>query len=96
MAEHNQTHRYPGDPFALFDLSRELLQAQQKLMPSARIFERFSEAARSVSQAQIAYCQALMRAQATLLGAMLERPNLPPMHEQRPSVAAKRTEFTAP
>jgi hypothetical protein len=92
---HHETHRYPGDPFALFDLSRDMLLAQQKLMPSARMFERFSEAVRSVSQANLNYYQALMRANAIMLGAMLERPSPPTAaHEQRPSVAAKRSEYT--
>jgi hypothetical protein len=95
MSEHNQkSHRYPGDPFAMFQLSREMLLAQQKLMPSARIFERFSEATRTLAQAHLNYYQALMRANALLLGAMMERPNQPPLaHEQRPSVAAKKSEF---
>jgi hypothetical protein len=97
MPDHNQTHRYPGDPFALFDLSRDMLLAQQRLMPSARIFERFSEAARSLTQAHINYCQAVMRANALLLGALLERAGPPPAgQEQRPSVAAKKSEFTQP
>ena len=95
MPEHNHTHRYPGDPFAIFELSRDMLLAQQKLMPSARIFERYSEAARSVAQAHINYCQALMRANAMLLGVMLERPGPPSAgQEQRPSVAARKGEFT--
>jgi hypothetical protein len=96
MSDHNQKiYRYPGDPFAIFELSRDMLLAQQKLMPSARIFERFSEAARGVAQAQINYYQALMRANAILLGAMLERPSAPSISpEQRPSVAARKGEFT--
>jgi hypothetical protein len=102
---HHQTRRYPGDPFAIFELSRDLLLAQQKMMPTARTLERFSEAARSVSQvqinyyqalmAQMNYCQALMRANTMLLGAMLERPRpRSAAREQRPSVAVKRSEYT--
>jgi hypothetical protein len=95
MPDQNPSHRYPGDPTALFELSRNMLLAQQKMMPSARIFERFSEAARTVAQAHMAYYQALMRANAMMLGAMLERPSPPPAgHDQRPSVAAKKSEFT--
>ncbi len=95
MPDHHQTHRYPGDPFAIFELSRDMLLAQQKLMPSARIFERVSEAARGLAQAHINYCQALMRANAMVLSAMLERASPPPAgHEPRPSVAAKKSEFT--
>jgi hypothetical protein len=94
MPEQNQTPRYPGDPFAIFELSRNMLLAQQKLMPQARMFERFSEAARSIAQAHINYYQALMRANAILLGAMLERPSPPSAaHEERPSVAAKKSEL---
>jgi hypothetical protein len=97
MPDHNQTHRYPGDPSAIFELSRNMLLAQQKLMPTAQMLERFSEAARSVGQANVNYWQALMRANAILLGAMLERPSpLPEGREQRPSVAARKSEFTAP
>ena len=96
MSEHNQSHRYPGDPFAIFELSRDMLQAQQKLMPSGRMFERFSEAARSVTQANINYYQALMRANAILLGEMLERPSPPSEgREERPSVAARKNESAA-
>ena len=98
MSDHNQPHSStrhhpPGDPFGLFELSQDILLAQQKLMPSARMFERFSEAARSASQAQITYCQALMRANATLFGVMLERSG--PPREQRPSVAVKTSDFAA-
>ena len=93
MSDHNHRRHPPGDLFAFFELSRDILLAQQRLMPSARMFERFSEVARNVTQAQITYCQALLRANATLFGAMLER--FGPSPEQRPSVAAKTSEFTA-
>ena len=97
MPEQNQTSRYPQDPLAIFELSRNMLLAQQKLMPQARIFERYSEAVRSIAQAHINYYQALMRANAILLGAMLERPSPPSgAPEERPSVAAKKGEFTQP
>jgi hypothetical protein len=96
MTDHDRIHRYPGDPFAIFELSRDMLLAQQKLMPSTRFFERYTEATRAVAQAHVNYCQALMRAHAIMLGAVLERPGLSSMgHDQRPSVAAKKSEFTA-
>lgn len=96
MPDQFQSQRYPGDPTAMFELSRNMLLAQQRLMPSARMFERFSEAARSVAQAHMAYCQALMRANAVLLGAMLERPAPWPATQERPSVDAKDSDFTQP
>ena len=81
---------------AIFELSRDMLLAQQKLMPTALIFERFGEAARSVSQANVNYWQALMRANAIMLGAMLERSSPPAAgREQRPSVAARNNEIAA-
>jgi hypothetical protein len=96
MSDHSEprspTLRHPsGDPFGFFELSQDILLAQQKMMPSGRMFERFSEAAGNVSQAQITYCQALMHANATLFGAMLEGSGPP---EARPSVA-ETNEVTA-
>jgi hypothetical protein len=96
MPDQFQSQRYPGDPLAMFELSRNMLLAQQKMMPSTRMFERFSEAARSVAQAHMAYCQALMRANAVLLSAMMERPNPWPAAQERPSVDAKKSDFTQP
>jgi L-rhamnose isomerase len=84
-----------SDPFEIFNISKELLTAEQKLLPSGQFFERFVEVARNVTQAQIAYAQALMRANAALLGALLVQPGAAVTQEERPSVAARETELIA-
>lgn len=85
-----------SDPFEVFSISKELLTAEQKFLPSGRFFERFVEAAQSVTQAQMAYAQALMHANAALLGALLNQPGAAVTQEERPSVAARETELIAP
>jgi membrane-bound lytic murein transglycosylase B len=65
------------DPFQIFQISKDLLSAEQKFLPSSKIFEQYAEVMRSVTQAQVAYGQALMRANAALLAALLERPLTP-------------------
>ena len=61
-----------SDPLQFFQISKDLLTAQQKFFPSGKFFERFSEVARNAAQAQIAYGQAIMRANAALLGVFLD------------------------
>lgn len=86
------------DPFELFQISREMLTAQQKFMPSGKIFEQFAEYMRNVSQAQITYNQALMRAQASLLAGIMERPlaMVSGKTEERPSAAAHQRDVSTP
>lgn len=85
------------DPFEVFQISKDWLSAQQKFLPSGRIFEQIAETIRNVTQAQIAYNQALMRANAALLAALMERPlESAASKEDRPSQAAHRPDVSAP
>ncbi len=86
------------DPFELFQISKEMLSAQQKFMPSGKIFEQMAETLRNVTQAQVAYGQALMRANAALLAALMERPlsMVADQREERPSAAAHRKDPGTP
>ncbi len=75
----------------------DLLSAQQKFLPSGGLFERFAEAARNVTQAQITYSQALMRANAAFLSACFEQQgatNRASQKEDSPSAAARKPEFS--
>jgi len=82
------------DPSEFFQIPKDLLTAQQKFLPSGRFFEQFAEQMRNITQAQIAYSQALMRANAALLATILERPApQAPAKEERPSVAARHAEY---
>jgi hypothetical protein len=92
------SERRTNDPFEIFQISRDLLSTQQKFLPSSKIFEQFAETIRNVTQAQIAYNQALMRANAALMAALLERPlssTFTEMKEERPSVSARRPNMNA-
>jgi len=63
-----------SDPFEFFQISRECLSAQQRLLPSAQIYEQLAETIRTITQANITYTQTLMRANAALLAALMARP----------------------
>jgi len=86
------------DPFEMFQISRDLLTAQQKFLPSGKAFEQLAEYMRNVTQAQIAYNQALMRAQASLMASLMERPlgAVSGKPEERPSAAAHKPDISAP
>lgn len=78
-----------SDPFEFFKISKELLTVEQGYLPSGKFLERFAVIARDLAQAQLAYNQALMRANAALLGAFLGQPVATPVEEQSPSAAAR-------
>ncbi len=96
MSEKNQ-----ADPAGVFSLSKDWLSAQQKFMPSGRVFAQLAETVRTITQAQITYSQTVMRANAALLAAMMEIPA--PTDEttetatraERPSRAAHRPDVSA-
>lgn len=48
------------------------LATQKKFAPSGQVMAQFAEAVRTISQAQIAYSQTVMRANAALLAAIWE------------------------
>jgi hypothetical protein len=60
------------DPFGTVKMSQDLLAAQQKFLPSGKLFTQMSEAIRIVSAAQMEYGQALMRAHSVLFGTFLQ------------------------
>ena len=82
-----------SDPMDLFQISRELLSAPQKFMPSTRIYSRMGEIMRDVAQANATYMQELMRANAALLAAVMERP-MPGLHD-RPAQEVHKPEQRA-
>ena len=83
------------DPVEFFQFSKNLMAAQEKFLPSGQVFGRLSEATRIITQAQVAYGQALMRANAAMFGAWLDDQSAPPAKELRPSVAARRPDIAA-
>ncbi|OYV39232.1 MAG: hypothetical protein B7Z80_07875 [Rhodospirillales bacterium 20-64-7] len=91
----DQKSEQKTDPFEVFNFSKSMLAAQQKLMPSMHGYERLAEAARLLTQAQIAYGQAVMRANSVLLGAVLAPVEAQADYQQRPSVAARQPELAA-
>jgi|GEM_PF-3122848 len=93
------SERPTNDPFEIFQISKEILSAEQKYLPTGKVFAQFAEIMRNITQAQITYSQALMRANAALLAAFLERPlatTTEEKKEERPSVAARRSDVSAP
>jgi hypothetical protein len=89
----SMAEKSPSDPLELLQISRELLAAQQRFLPSAHIYARMAEAMRSIAQANASYLQELTRANAALLAAFLERPGSTP--EETPSEAAHKAEPAA-
>lgn len=87
------TERPSTDPLEIFQISKELLAAQQRFVPSTHIYARVAEIMRTVAQANATYMQELMRANAALLAAYMERPAL---REERPSDVAHKPDCNAP
>jgi hypothetical protein len=83
-----------ADPLEVFQISKEFLVAQQKFMPSTQVYARMAEVVRNMAQANAAYMQELMRANAAWLAAYMERPASGT--EERPSDAAHRPDCEAP
>ncbi len=77
-----------SDPFGTLQISKDLFEAQNKFLPTGALFGHISEAARIVATAQAQYGQALMRANAMLVGAFLQ-PSSTAERDVRPSVVAK-------
>lgn len=93
------TERNMVDSAGFFALSKEW---QQKFLPSGRIFAQMAETVRTITQAQITYSQAVMRANAALLAALMETPmssdeNIETGNRaERPSRAAHRPDLSGP
>jgi hypothetical protein len=62
------------DPLDLLQISRDLLAAPQRFLPTTHIYARIAEIMRDVAQAHATYVQELLRANAALLAAFMERP----------------------
>lgn len=87
----------PADPLELLQISREFLAGQQKFLPTPHLYAQVAEAMRAVTQANITYVQSLMRVQALLLAALVERPgNGRGKAEEKPSAAAHRPDSSTP
>jgi hypothetical protein len=82
-----------ADPFDVYKLSKDLLTAQQKFTPSTLFFGPVMEATRILTNAQLAYWQAVMRANAALYTPMLVHHSAPERPE-RPSVSARESGFS--
>lgn len=81
------------NPFEAFQLPQSLFDGSQKFAPNARMFEQMNEVARTLAEAQMAYGQAVMRANAALLNAMFNQ--AVPGESERPSEAALRSGNTS-
>lgn len=75
------------------------LATQRKFAPSGQVMGQFAEAVRAISQAQIAYSQTVMGANAALLAAILEAgaPSAlrQPDEQEGPSKAVRRPDGQA-
>ena len=76
------------------------MATQKKFAPSGRIMAEVADAVRTISQAQLAYSQAVMQANASLLAAMWEAAAIPGMHKanagESPSQGVHRPDLAAP
>lgn len=89
------TDKPSNDPLELLQISKEMLAAQQRFLPSTHIYAQLAEAVRAVTQANIAYGQALMRANATLLAAIWQRPGGTTAAADSPAAAAHEPDISA-
>ncbi|WP_234730880.1 hypothetical protein [Acidocella facilis] len=90
-----------NDPFNVLGISKEFLAAA-KLPYGGAMFTDMAERMQNLTQAQIAYGQTIMRANATLLSAWLDTKAArdaedgPQARAERPSKAAHRPDVSAP
>ena len=82
-----------ANPFDLFKLPNDIFAASDRFLPAATLLENMSQAAQIISQAQVSYGQALLRANATIFDAWLPRPPAATSSEG-PAQAARKSEFT--
>ncbi len=87
------TDKIKPDVLDIFQISTAWLAAPQGYLPSAQIYTQAAEIMRTVTQANIAYTQALMQANAALLAALVQRPAM--VSEERPSDLAHRPDAAA-
>ena len=83
-----------SDPLDLLQISRDLLATPQKYLPTMHVYARVGEIMRDLAEAHAAYMQALVRANAALLAALLERPGAG--QEEGPAAAVRRKDRGAP
>jgi hypothetical protein len=83
----------PSLPY--FQFSEAWLPASRASLPPTQMFEQMSEAARIVTQAQMAFGEAMMRANAAMFAAFLPQGNAP-AREIGPSEAARQPEYATP
>ncbi len=84
----------PTNPFEAFQFPQSLFGGSQKFVPNNKVFEQLNEVARTLAEAQMAYGQALMRANATLLNAMFTQA-APAAEGERPSEATLKAGNTS-
>ncbi|GLR66648.1 hypothetical protein GCM10010909_13280 [Acidocella aquatica] len=83
----------PTNPFEAFQIPQNLFAAPQNFMPSGKAFEQLNQMARNLAEAQVAYGQALMRANTVFLSALFAQ--AAPAEAERPSEAARKTDERA-
>jgi hypothetical protein len=79
-------------PADIFKLYQDMFANQQNLLPSSDVAIRLMAAGRHVMDAQWAFTQALMHANAELFAAWAANPAAQQREDERPSVAAKQNE----
>jgi len=81
----------PAGPTEIFKLWENMFLAQQRLMPSGDMAGSLMRAGRSLMEAQLAYTQTWMGANAAMLSGWV-RTNSDALEEERPSVACRLNE----
>ncbi len=79
----------PENPFEAFQIPPNLFATPQSFLPGGRIFEQLSQMTRNLSEAQISYGQALMRANTSFLSALFSQ--AAPAEAERVSETARKT-----
>jgi hypothetical protein len=78
-------------PIEMFKLWENMFLAQQQFMPSGDMAEKVMRAARTLMEAQLAYTQTWMGANAAMFSGWAER-SAHRLEEDRPSVACRQNE----
>jgi hypothetical protein len=75
-------------PAEFLKMFQDIFLRQQTLLPSGRIAQRLTDATRRMMDAHLAYQQAMMRANTSMLEAWFDKPEA--AESERPSEAAKK------
>jgi hypothetical protein len=81
-----------SESFEAPQFAKDLFATQQNFLQSTKIFSQLTEVARIMTQAQMAYSEAMMQANAAMFNGFF--PHTAPQEETRPSVAARHPVHT--